>query len=130
VEDALTKWRREGEERQRRINAETERRQNDERREVEATNQWRDFVIREIRTATMEAAKSIGTAVAESFIERDEVIGKLQRRLDKLELENVKLAAEVAKLNLRVVEADAERGRERERRSDFIPPPSSRRALN
>jgi hypothetical protein len=126
--DPLLKWKREGEERERRIAREVELRNGAEQSEATATSAWQKYILDAIREQTMTAARAIGVATAEALGELDKTIHQLSRRIDKLEWENAKLGAEVAKLSLKIAQDAVDRDRERER--NYAPPPIRRNELN
>ena len=125
--DRIAEWKKDAEERQRRVEAATEERRAEERAEQQAASEWRDYIANQIRTATMAAAKAIGEAVKESFDERDEQINALTRKVDRLEVALAKADAEIAKLTTRVIESEVNRERDRNSRDRdaerFVPPP-------
>jgi hypothetical protein len=72
----------------------------------------------------------IGNVIEEVVAhERDELIDAMQKRdraIERLEVELTKTQAELAKLNLRVVEMSVDRDRERGKVLDLPPLPKSR----
>ncbi|HEY1472960.1 MAG TPA: hypothetical protein VGF53_02630, partial [Pseudolabrys sp.] len=106
----------------------------DAERAKAASAAWVDFVRAEIRTATMAVATAIGETTRDALAERDQAIEDLQtalaardRRIEKLEIEVSKLAVGLAKAEVKLAQAAVDR--DRERRTDFVPPPS-RREMN
>jgi hypothetical protein len=97
-------------------------------------NHWRDFIVREARSVTMEAAKAIGESVAEALRERDGAIASLadrlaksERRADSLELRLARSDVTLAKIEVQLAQAAVDADR---RSATELPPPSRRSPLN
>jgi hypothetical protein len=113
--DRNTRWQREAE-------AERAAQQSltDAEREAAATSVWQQWIIGQIRNAMTTAATGIAEAIKEKFDQIDEGIAARDRKLDKMEADLARAQAEIAKLQVRVLQGETDRDRDR-RSSEFMP---------
>jgi hypothetical protein len=101
----------------------------DAERAAASTVAWERWVAAQVREGTKAAGAAIAEVVREQLDDIAAAIDKRDQKIGKLEVEITKLAAQVARWELKILQAEVDRDRERSKVLD-LPALSSARRVN